>query len=73
MSVISNKNGMVIDMFFPLSSWINRKTPIPERFHKKGYVDIPEGYYDGTEENTGEALQEADKLNYEPLLLFVRT
>ena len=44
-----------------------------ERFPKKGYVDIPEGYYDGTEGNTGEALQEADNLDYESLLQFVRT
>ena len=28
-------------MYKPLSSWINRKHPIPERFYSPGYVDVP--------------------------------
>jgi hypothetical protein len=28
-------------MFRPLSSWINRKYPIPARFYTPGYVDVP--------------------------------
>lgn len=30
-----------LDMYKPLSSWINRKHPIPERFYTAGYVDVP--------------------------------